>query len=186
MPLLIAQEVIDDPFSLWRRYARNYPRTIREYDLGGLRDPDTLTEAEAWRSPIINSRLTRGECDEVVRRAQSAPCASVPAAADLVDADASVPGGLFADTAGLYWSFTSPGRIKGVAVAKVHKILHLKRPGLYPILDERVKSLHNSMGQPAELSGQRDDGRLPAVLGRLPRCPGEEPQPASGLPSSDG
>lgn len=40
--------------------------------------------------------------------------------------------GLFADTAGLYWSFTSPARIKGVAVAKVHKILHLKRPGLYP------------------------------------------------------
>jgi hypothetical protein len=29
-----------------------------------------------------------------------------------------------------------------VSVAKVHKILHLKRPGLYPILDERVKSLY--------------------------------------------
>jgi hypothetical protein len=29
-----------------------------------------------------------------------------------------------------------------VAVAKVHKILHLKRPGLYPILDDRIKRLY--------------------------------------------
>jgi hypothetical protein len=142
MSLLIAQDVVDDPFPLWRRYAQKYTRTIREYDHGGSGDPDILTEAEAWRSRIINSRLTRGECTEVVRRAQSAPWASVPATADLADADASVAGGLFADTAGLYWWFTSPARIKGVAVAKVHKILHLKRPGLYPILDEQVKSLY--------------------------------------------
>lgn len=127
---------------MWRTYARNYPRTIRDYDFGARGDPQVLTEAEAWRSRIINSRLTRSECDQVVRRALSAPWVSVPVDADLVDADPSEPGRLFANATRLYWSFTWPERIPGVAVAKVHKILHLKRPGLYPILDERVKRLY--------------------------------------------
>jgi Family of unknown function (DUF6308) len=101
-----------------------------------------LTEREAWRSRIINSRLTNGERDEVIERAVGAPWASVPADADLADADPAVAGGLFASAAGLYWAFTWPHRISGVAVAKVHKILHLERPGLYPILDDRIKGLY--------------------------------------------
>lgn len=51
---------------IWRQYAEDYPRTIREYDLEDPGDPDVLTEAEAWRSRIINSRLTYGERDEVI------------------------------------------------------------------------------------------------------------------------
>jgi Family of unknown function (DUF6308) len=43
----------------------------------------------------------------------------------------------------LYWAFTSPERISGVRVAKVHKILHQKRPSLYPILDEHIKRLYS-------------------------------------------
>lgn len=140
--LRISQQLVGDPLPMWRQYARDYPGTIRGYDFGGLGDPNFLTEAEAWRSRIINSRLTRGECGQVVRRALSAPWGSVPVGADLADADPSESGGLFADAAGLYWSFTWPERISGVATAKVHKILHLKRPGLYPILDGRVKSLY--------------------------------------------
>jgi len=62
--------------------------------------------------------------------------------ADLADADPAAPAGLFASTAKLYWAFTWPERISGVAVAKVHKIVHLKRPGLYPILDEHIKRLY--------------------------------------------
>jgi hypothetical protein len=142
MSLHICQHTVDDPMPMLRQYARNYPRTIREYDLGDVGDPDVLTEAEAWRSRIINSHLTYGERDEVVKRAASAPWASVPAGADLVDADPAVPAGLFASMAKLYWAFTWPERISGVAVAKLHKILHPKRPGLYPILDERIKSLY--------------------------------------------
>lgn len=142
MPLRVCGQVVGDPVPMWRQYARDYPRTIREYDLGDRGDPGVLTEAEAWRSRIIGSRLTHGERDEVIGRAVSAPWASVPADADLGDADPAVPGGLFASAACLYWTFTWPDRISGVAVAKVHKILHLKRPGLYPILDDRVKGLY--------------------------------------------
>jgi hypothetical protein len=78
----------------------------------------------------------------VIKRAASAPWASVPADADLAATDPTAPDGLFARAAGLYWAFTWPDRISGVAVAKVHKILHIKRPGLYPILDDRIKRLY--------------------------------------------
>lgn len=142
MPLQVCGHVVRDPVPIWREYAEDYPRTIRQYDLGDPGDPDVLTEAEAWRSRIINSRLTYGERDEVIGRAVGAPWASVPAGADLADADPVIPGGLFASAARLYWAFTWPDRISGVAVAKVHKILHLKRPGLYPILDDRIKGLY--------------------------------------------
>jgi hypothetical protein len=140
--LRISEHVVSDPMPLWRRYARKYPRTICEYDLCAAGDPDVLTETEAWRSRIINSRLTHVECVRVVQLALSAPWALVPAVADLADADPSVPGGLFADMARLYWFFTWPERISGVAVAKVHKILHPKRPRLYPILDRRIKTFY--------------------------------------------
>jgi hypothetical protein len=144
MSLRICQHVADDPMPMWRRYARAYPRTIREYDFGDRGDPEVLTEAEAWRSRIIRSNLTHDECDQVVQRGArlSTPWASVPADADLADADPSVPGGLFADMAELYWSFMRPEPIPRVKVAKLHKILHPKRPGLYPILDKRIKEFY--------------------------------------------
>jgi hypothetical protein len=140
--LHISKQLIGDPLPMWRRYARDHPHTIRDYDFGARGHPNVLTEAEAWRSRIINSRLTRSECDHVVQRALSSPWGCVPPDADLVDADPAKPDGLFADAVQLYWSFTSPKRIRGVAVAKIHKILHPKRPGLFPILDERVKRLY--------------------------------------------
>jgi hypothetical protein len=111
--LRVSQQLVSDPLAMWRQYARNYPRTIRDYDFGAPGDPNLLTEAEAWRSRIINSRLTRSECDQVVRRALSAPWASVPVGADLADADPSERDGLFADAARLYWSFTWPEQITG-------------------------------------------------------------------------
>lgn len=140
--LHISRQLIGDPLPIWRRYARDHPRTIRDYDFGVSGHPDVLTEAEAWRSRIIGSRLTRSECGQVLRRALLSSWDCVPADADLVDADPAEPDGLFANAAQLYWSFTSPQRIRGVAVAKIHKILHLKRPGLYPVLDDRVKRLY--------------------------------------------
>ena len=140
--LRICGQIVGDPMAMWRAYARDYPRTIRDYDLSDPGDPGALTAAEAWRSRIINSRLTHAERDKLVSRATDAPWASVPAYADLANADPAVPDGLFASAARLYWAFTWPERIPGVARAKVHKVLHSKRPGLYPILDDRLVRLY--------------------------------------------
>jgi Family of unknown function (DUF6308) len=142
MPLHIAGDVVEDPMALWRKYAGNYGRTIHDYDLADPGSPSALTAEEAWRSRIIHSRLTYHERDQLVDRAADAPWAGVPASADLIDADPATPGGLFARAADLYWTFTWPERIHGVRVAKVHKVLHIKRPALYPILDERLRALY--------------------------------------------
>jgi hypothetical protein len=34
-----------------------------------------------------------------------------------------------------------------VRVAKVHKVLHFKRPGFYPILDDKVRNLYRESAQ---------------------------------------
>lgn len=150
MGLYIAGSIVDDPRPIWRAYAAKYPRTIREYDMGGRGVSGQLTAGEAWRSRLINSRLTRRECNELVARAAEPGCPwhDVPADADLADADPGIPAGRFGKAAALYWHFTYPERIHGVAVAKVHKVLHLKRPGLYPILDAKVKRLYRNSARP--------------------------------------
>jgi hypothetical protein len=142
MSLRICQHIVQDPMSLWRAYAQRHPRTIREYDLGDPGNPGVLTAPEAWRSRIINSHLTYVQRDKLIQRAKDAPWADVPADADLVDADPVAPDGLFGNATRLYWTFTWPDRIHGVRAAKVHKVLHIKRSGLYPILDDRLRELY--------------------------------------------
>jgi len=150
MGLCIAGRTVDDPMPIWRDYARSYPRTIREYDLGVRGHPYCLTADEAWRSRIINSRLTRSECQELAARAAapSCPWRDVPEDAGLSGADPAAQGGDFDQAARLYWHFTWPERIHGVRVAKVHKVLHIKRPALYPILDDKVRDLYRDSAKP--------------------------------------
>jgi hypothetical protein len=144
MALRIAGTTVDDPMPIWRAYALLYAETIRGYDLRPPGDPNVLTPEEAWCSRIIGSRMSRRERNELVRRAAEPDCpwGDVRGDADLADADSAATGGDFDHAADLYWYFTSPERIRGVRVAKVHKVLHVKRPGLYPILDKRVCNLY--------------------------------------------
>jgi hypothetical protein len=125
---------------MWRSYADTYSRTIRDYDLAGPGLPDHPKQ-ETWRSRIIGSRLTCRQRDDVIRRARQAPWASVPADAELAQADPGTPDGLLVRAARLYWHFTWPQKIPGAGTAKIHKIPHIKRPGLYPILDSRTLRL---------------------------------------------
>jgi Family of unknown function (DUF6308) len=150
MALRIAGATVDDPMPIWRAYARLYGGTIRGYDLREPGDPNVLTPDEAWCSRIIGSRMSRRERDEFVERAAEAGCpwGEVRADADLADADPAATGGDFDHAADLYWFFTSPDRIRGVRVAKLHKVLHVKRPGLYPILDKQVRNLYQVHAMP--------------------------------------
>jgi hypothetical protein len=144
MGLRIAGATVDDPMSIWHAYGRLYGGTIHGYDLRQPGDPNVLTADEAWRSRVIGSRMTGRERDELVRRGAEPDCpwGEVGADADLADADPATTGGDFDHAASLYWYFTYPDRIRGVRVAKLHKVLHIKRPGLYPILDNRVRNLY--------------------------------------------
>jgi hypothetical protein len=147
--LTIAGRLVGDPLPVWREYARKYPATVRGYGQPGPGDPGRLAPEEAWRSRIIGSRVTLAERDALVKRAGEPGCPwdAVPAGADLADASPAVPDGLFARAAELYWHFTCP-RIDGVRAAKVHKVLHVKRPALYPILDSKVRGLYEDQARP--------------------------------------
>jgi hypothetical protein len=144
MGLRIAGRTVDDPMPIWRDYARDHRRTLLEYDLGGCGDAGQLTADEAWRSRIIGSRLTRRQRDRLVARASDSNCpwSSVSAGTRLSDADPDKQGAEFDKAAALYWHFTQPSRIWGVRAAKLHKILHVKHPALYPILDSKVRRLY--------------------------------------------
>jgi hypothetical protein len=66
--------------------------------------------------------------------------------ADLADADPSQRDGLFNKAASLYWHFTTPHEA-GLGPAKVHKVLHIKRPCFYPVLDQLVRRLYRAQAR---------------------------------------
>ena len=130
MALTVAGRVVPDPMEIWQDYARR-TRTLHGYDLAGTGDPAILTASEVERTWIIASRISRKECVRLVNRAAGAPWAFVAVDADLADADPSRRGGLFDQAAALYWHFTTPHEA-GLGPAKIHKVLHVKRPSVYP------------------------------------------------------
>jgi hypothetical protein len=58
---------------------------------------------------------------------------------------APVPG-LYDDALALYEHFH---KIRGIGPAKASKLLHLKRPLLYPIVDSKVMDIYRATGAPA-------------------------------------
>lgn len=135
--------------SIWRRYAREHPRTLQKYDLGEPGSPNLIAESEICRTRIIGSRMSDRQGRKLINRAAEAGCPwqNVTESASLADADPALPGGLFDQASDLYWYFLKT-RIPHVRVAKVHKILHIKRPDLYPILDKRLKGIYRKRAKP--------------------------------------
>jgi hypothetical protein len=136
--LYVAGQRVADPMSIWRGYGR---RTLDRYDLPGSGRSDVLTPAEAWRTRVVHSRLTRGEQTRLLARADTAPWSDVPADAELLNADPNEQGGLFHAAANLYWHFSNP-RMPGFGPPKLHKVLHVKRPKFYPVVDTRIQLLY--------------------------------------------
>jgi hypothetical protein len=64
-----------------------------------------------------------------------------PGANDLRQADPSAAAGHDDELIGLYNHF-SDGAPRGIGMAKISKVLHVKRPAAYPILDRRITSIY--------------------------------------------
>jgi hypothetical protein len=123
--------------SLQEVYARlvSYPRnTPVAFDYLGPGRPDILTAEEVRRTRKISSRISNAEVDFFVGAAVSAPW--VDPGLDLGDADPDHQ--LFSDMTRLYWHFAESAP-KGVNFAKISKVLHVKQPHLFPILDSHIK-----------------------------------------------
>lgn len=133
--LRVAGVVVDDPLTVLRKYAARYPGTLTRYDGGGAGDPGSLSRDEVLRTKVINSRISFEEANWFVARAGDAPWSNVPADAMLADADPSATGELYDAMEHLYRHFAGRPQVNA---AKISKVLHLKRPALYPILDSRL------------------------------------------------
>lgn len=123
-------------------YIDGHSGTVRAYDLFPVpvsaRRVDLAIVAATRK---MNSKISHAQAGWFTAVAVAAPWDLVPVSADLRQADPEIAGGLWDDAAALYSHFYEL-RPSGVAVAKIHKVLHLLRPQLYPILDGSLLKLY--------------------------------------------
>lgn len=94
--------------------------------------------------------MTHAERAELERVAAGCPSSwtAIPFEAHIQDADPSMAGGLYGRMLRLYTQLT---KIHGVDDAKASKILHFKRPHLYPILDSRLAEIYEDAASTSAL-----------------------------------
>lgn len=120
---------------------RRYPgRTIARYDLAGAGDPTVLTRDEVARTHAVYSRISEQQLRWFVDRATSAPWP--PAEADLRDAERNIRNGLYDQLEAFYRHFENDAPSR-VARSKISKVLHVKRPAAFPILDSKVTDVYH-------------------------------------------
>ena len=159
--VIIASIEIADPPGQIASYVNCHGGSLEQYDLAGRGDPDTLTIEEIERTRIIRSRISRSQCQWMFEQAQRNEelWRAVPSHALLADADPVERGGLYDDACALFESFLHP-RQRGIWWGKVSKVLHLKRPGLFPILDRRLRNFYR---EPARAAAVRYQPARPGV-----------------------
>lgn len=134
---------IEQALSAFRRYRL---KTVHRYDLKGPGDPYVITLEEAARTRAVSSRLSNQEAAWLVARSQTAPW-PLPDA-DLADADPSERDGLYDQMNACYEHFFTD-RPRYVDIGKISKVLHIKRPKLFPILDREVRTCYKQAARRA-------------------------------------
>lgn len=149
MKFEIAGHTLTDHFEGVCAYLRNHERMLREFDLGERPGgPNEITPRDVLQTRYTNLRIDSSELQYFIDEARSAPWHKVPPRARLVDADPAVKGGLYDDAEDFYRHFYS-GRRRGLTPAKLHMVLHFKRPALIPLLDGRLHDLYEDAAREA-------------------------------------
>jgi hypothetical protein len=128
--------------------------TVRWYDKGGSTAAppavDGVHLVDLGRMAAMNPDLTG---DDVVHLLEADIPAELWSAvamdADLADADPAAQGGLYDAALALYEAFRG---LRGIKDAKTSKLLHLKRPSLYPVLDLAIRQLYDGRARRAASS----------------------------------
>jgi len=137
MGMIVAGREVDSPVEVLLAYAQRLGKTVRRYDAPGPGLPDVLTGEEVTRTRVIASRISNAERAWFLNRARTAPWVDVDPQLRLADLDPEDDSQQYEAAVRLYDHFREPRRA-GVAVAKLSKVLHLKRPHLVPILDSQL------------------------------------------------
>jgi len=122
----------------------DYPgATLRYYDFGPPSPPNEVTPTDVGRLLVIEP-LNQRVAVPILSASNSAPWERVDPDARLIDADPEGP--LYAAANALYEHFE---RISGVGPAIASKLLHLKRPAFFPLLDSELRALYDQAAQEA-------------------------------------
>lgn len=127
-----AAYTVDQALDRFVAYPRKTPARFDYPQSGGF---GTITPEEIKRTRYVSSRISNAQSDFFIAKAADAPW--IPREADLADADPEARDGLFDGMSNLYWHFAGNAP-RGIAFAKVHKVLHVKYPAVFPLLDSRL------------------------------------------------
>ncbi len=148
----IAGQPVHAPFGRLASYALNHERTVLQYDLGTSVPTNQITTAEISRTRAVSSRVSDQEGQQLIHTCNQVALilAGIPPAAHIRDAGPAVHGGLFDQALAVFNQLLAPG----IRYAKVSKILHLKRPHLFPILDSHLTKAYRKTATQAVLHFQ--------------------------------
>ncbi|PWD51600.1 hypothetical protein C8046_14060 [Serinibacter arcticus] len=130
-----------------------YVRTLKKYDESPGLPSQGITDDLIRRTRALASRITRAEQAWFVEHGRSLDLSEVARLDDLRQLLSNESAWEAADSAYSHFVSASP---KGVSFAKVHKVLHLVRPTVFPILDSRLKAIYRTHQR-----ALADAGRLP-------------------------
>lgn len=137
---------VDQAADVCRWYAGKHPGTLKFYDFAGTdTDPhphDGVDLADAGRLVVINANLTADDVPRMISAATDAPWSVVRHDDDLLSDGWEE---LLSRAEELYWHF----RQASLGPTRTHKLLHLKRPRVFPIVDSVVRKVYRDAARDA-------------------------------------
>lgn len=134
--------------------ALTYPvSTLRRYDAPTEGEHGQVTDELVRRTRSLASRISLAQQAWFVERAQSLDLGEIHQIRDLTQLLTDKSAWEAADHVYSHFMSEAP---KGVSFAKVHKVVHLVRPSVFPILDSRLRSTYWTRQKALS-----DAGRLP-------------------------
>ena len=136
------------------------------YDFAGDGSPphahNSVDLSDCGRLVVINARPAAADVPRMIRAAKSAPWDAVPLQADLLRS--TDPDEVLEGANSLYQHF----RAAGLGRTRTHKLLHLKRPEVFPIVDSVVRETYRRQAKEAGLArGSRQQHYWAALASEL-------------------
>ncbi|MCU1456153.1 MAG: hypothetical protein JWL73_245 [Actinomycetia bacterium] len=135
----------DRAYGYLTAYAEDYGSTIEHYDLAGSAAsevaPSTgpISLSDLGRMVFISARLSGDDAAALI--SHTIDWSGIEPEARLEDADPDASDGLYAAMSRVWAQCTA---ISGIKRAKASKLLHLKRPFAFPILDRDVRGTYKN------------------------------------------
>lgn len=146
MDVEIGDQTVRDAAEVVARYCVKHEETIRNFDLFDQDSPHEITPRDVLATKHVRSRISGSELQFFVDRGRKAPWHQVPVGTRLADADPAIEDGLYDEVLEWYRRFYR-NRQRGLSSAKIHKVLHLKRPALVPMLDGRLEAIYREQSR---------------------------------------